>query len=454
MSDLFQEFQPISAKEWKQKIQADLKGADYNETLVWQSLEGIHVKPFYHREDFPDGFTSIPGQPKHWHIGQRVFIDDTTIANRLILEAVNRGAEAITLAANAIFDIEKVFENFPFSEVPIYFDWGFLDAHFLKTLIEFFTQNKATVHYNLDIIHHLAKDGNWFFDLQKDHFILDEIVNNHPSKNILSVDTSLYQNAGANTIQQLAYALAHANEYLNHFHGKKNLHLTFKVSVGSNYFFEIAKIRALRWLYASLASEYSLPEECHIVAIPSKRNKTLYDYNVNMLRTTTECMSAVLGGANMVTNLPYDAIYHKSNSFGERISRNQLLVLKAESYFDLVSNPAEGSYYIESLTQELANKALHIFKDIEKGGGFLSQLKDSTLQKKIKVSAQKEQQWFEEGKLILVGTNKYPNPEDRMKDQLELYPFVKNNPRKTLIEPIIERRLSEKTEQERINQEV
>src|SRR5690606_4390425 len=217
--------------------------------------------------------------------------------------------------------------------------------------------------------------------------------------------------------------------------------MTFSLAIGPNYFFEIAKIRALRKLYATLAKEYSVNETCHILAIPSKRNKTLYDYNVNILRSTTECMSAILGGADTVCNLPYDALYHKSNEFGERISRNQLLILKYESYFDAVSNPADGTYYIESLTDELAEKALQLFKEIEKGGGFLQQLKEGTIQKKIKESAEKEQQLFENGELKLLGTNYHPNKNDRMKEELQLFPFVKHNPVKTLIAPIIEKRI-------------
>ena len=229
--------------------------------------------------------------------------------------------------------------------------------------------------------------------------------------------------------------------------------MTFNLATGPNYFFEIAKIRALRKLYATLAKEYNLNETCHIIATPTKRNKTLYDYNVNLLRSTTECMSAILGGADTVCNMPYDALYHKSNEFGERISRNQLLILKHESYFDAVSNPSDGTYYIENLTDELAEKALQLFKEIEKGGGFLQQLKEGTIQKKIKESAEKEQQLFDSCELKLLGTNYHPNKIDRMKDDLELFPFVKHNPVKPLIVPIIGRRIAEKVEQERISNE-
>jgi methylmalonyl-CoA mutase len=164
-------------------------------------------------------------------------------------------------------------------------------------------------------------------------------------------------------------------------------------------------------------------------------------------------MSAVLGGADTVINLPYDALYHKSNEFGERISRNQLLILKEESYFDVVSNAADGSYYIEALTQALAERSLRLLKDIESSGGLLSQLKEGTIQRKITESAAKEQLLFNDGTLVLVGTNKHPNQQDRMKDDLELYPFLKHNPRKTLIKPITEKRLAQAVEQKRLADE-
>jgi methylmalonyl-CoA mutase len=151
--------------------------------------------------------------------------------------------------------------------------------------------------------------------------------------------------------------------------------------------------------------------------------------------------------------LPYDSLYHKNNEFGDRIARNQLLILKHESYFDKVNNPADGSYYIESLTNQLAEKALLLFKNIEANGGFLKQLNEGIIKNKIQESASKEQDLFDAGKEILLGTNKYPNKNDKMKENLELFPFVKIKPRKTLITPIIEKRLSEKLEQERLNQE-
>lgn len=455
MSELFKEFDEVSAKQWKQKIQYDLKGADYNETLVWQSPEGINVKPFYHQDDFAREFESIPGQPKEWNIAQDIFIDDETIANKIALDAISRGAQAIIFKSEKEFDLDATFEDFPFQKASIYFSLKFLSEEFYNNLIGYLASKSAKVYYNIDIIGHLAGTGNWYHNLKQDHQILDAIRSKNPTANLLFVNAGLYQNAGANIVQQLVYALAHANEYLNHFakETKQSLNLTFQLSIGPNYFFEIAKIRALRKLYAALANEYGVQESCHIIATPSKRNKTLYDYNVNMLRTTMESMSAVLGGADTVCNLSYDSLYHKSNEFGERISRNQLLIMKHESYFDAVSNPADGAYYIESLTDEIAKKALEIFKEIEKGGGFLKQLKDGSIQKKIKESAEKEQQRFDTKELKLLGTNYHINPDNRMKHDLELFPFQKKNPVKTILEPILEKRLAENTEQERLNQE-
>ena len=443
---LLTDFDPVSAKAWKQKIQVDLKGAEYNETLISKTLEGIHIKPFYHNDD---GIATkeIPGTPSGWNITQGVFIDDVKIANNIAIDALEKGAEAIVFTAEKPFNIPSVFKDFPFSKATIYFDFSFLDIEFVKELSLYLTKHKAEFYLNLDPVGKLSKEGNWFKSQKEDFKALQSLSK---TGNTISVDTTNYQNAGANMVQQLAYALAHANEYLNH---QTTNSITFKIATGTHYFFEIAKIRALRILYASLAKEYNCSQTCHVIAQPSRRNKTVYDYNINMLRSTTEAMSSVLGGADAVCNMPYDVLYHKSNEFGERISRNQLLILKAESYFDVVSNPADGAYYIESVTQELASKALDLFKQIEDGGGFIKQLLQGDIQKKIKESASKQQALFDNGSITLLGTNKHPNPMDLMKENLELFPFLKSNPRKTLIQPIIAKRLAEAIEQQRLAHE-
>ena len=456
---IFKEFNPVSLKEWKQKIQADLKGADYNETLIWKTNEGIDVKPVYHADQFDSLPNTSNTKATSFKICQTVYISDAKNANLKAVEALSKGAESIKfIIPTKNVSLDNLLNNIDLTSTPIHFELQFLDAEFVKHLNGI--NSEAGIYINIDIIGNLARSGNWFKDLKEDHLILEEIVKNSDNiTNSLSVDTSLYQNAGASIVQQLAYSLTHANEYLNHLENvitsetKHSFQFTFNVSVGTNYFFEIAKLRALRLLWKTLASEYNNNSECHIFVTPTKRNKTLYDYNTNMLRTTTECMSAILGGANTICNLAYDAIYHKDNEFGERISRNQLLVLKHESYLDKVNNPSDGAYYIESLTNQLAEKALELFKDIEANGGFLIQLKEGTIQRKVKESASKEQKQFNNEEKVLLGTNKHPNPNDKMKDELELFPFVKTNKRKTLIQPIIENRLAETIEQNRLKTE-
>ncbi len=450
---LFKNFEPVSLKEWKQKIQADLKGADYNETLIWKTNEGIDVKPVYHAEEFDTLPKTSNTKATTFKICQTVYVSDAKNANLKAVEALSKGAESIKFTVpTKDVSLEHLLYNIDLASTPIHFELQFLDAGFIKQLNSI--GSKAGIYINIDLIGNLAKSGNWYNDLKEDHLILEDIIKN--SNNLassLSIDASLYQNAGASVVQQLAYSLAHANEYLNHFGSKIKNQISFNVAVGTNYFFEIAKLRALRKLWETLASEYNITTNCHIFVTPTKRNKTLYDYNTNMLRTTTECMSAILGGASTICNLAYDEIYHKDNQFGERISRNQLLVLKHESYLDKVNNPSDGAYYIESLTNQLAEKALELFKNIEANGGFLSQLKEGTIQRKLKESANKEQEQFNNEEEILLGTNKHPNPNDKMKDELELYPFVKTNKRKTLVEPIIEKRLAETLEQERLKTE-
>ncbi|MCK8481433.1 methylmalonyl-CoA mutase subunit beta [Psychroserpens algicola] len=449
---LFKEFSEVSSKQWKQKIQADLKGADYNETLIWHTNEGIDVKPFYHADEFDDALKIPESKASEFKICQSIYVANTEKSNAKAVDAISRGAETIEfIIPSETVSIEQLLKGIDLSTTPISLKLQCLSSEYISTI-----PSSENITISVDIIGHLAKTGNWYHNLKDDHKHFESIVK---QTNTISINLDVYQNAGAHIVQQLAYALAHLNEYFNHFNDllddnqKETLNFIYNVSVGTNYFFEIAKLRALRVLHTTLATEYAINTVCTIHATPTKRNKTIYDYNTNMLRTTTECMSAILGGANRISNMPYDAIYHKDNEFGERISRNQLLVLKHESYFDKVDNPSDGAYYIESLTSQLSDKALDVFKAIEAGGGFLSQLKEGTIQKKIKESAQKEQQQFDTGELVLLGTNKHPNADDKMKQDLEIYPFVKSNPVKTLIAPIIEKRLAENIEQERLKTE-
>ena len=453
-NSLFSDFDEITAKQWKQKIQYELNGADYNEVLINRTAEDINIKPFYHPSDNSD---AIVLDHQGWRIAEKIYIKNESASNHSIRKALESGADSLYLIiASDTIALETVFDQVPLKGLQLEFQCEFLAADFIEKITRFFTNKQAKLHFHIDIIGQLASDGNWYDNQKRDFEQLSQIQNiiraNKDVESSIAIDAGLYQNAGANMVQQLAYTLAHANEYLNYFK-ESAPNFCIRNSVSGHYFFEIAKLRAFRVLWENLIAAYNTPSRLYIHSTPSKRNKTLYDYNVNMLRTTTEYMSAILGGSDSLSFLPYDAIYHKDNEFPRRIARNQLLILRHESYFDTVKNPADGTYYIEDVCRELCQKAFKLFKQIEKSGGFITQLIDHQIQKKIKESADKEAVKFQEKQTVLVGTNAFENPQDRMSENLELYPFVKTNPRKTLIEPIIERRLSEQNEKQRLKTE-
>ncbi|PQJ32905.1 methylmalonyl-CoA mutase [Nonlabens arenilitoris] len=452
---LFEDFEPVSETAWKQKIQMDLKGADYNETLVTKTNSGIDIKPIYHSDSAPQ--LNIPARATdNWFISQRIYAGNATAANKKAKDVLKRGSEGVLFVIpNKEIDPTVLLKGLP--EYGIQIHPQFMDLDYIKQVHGI--NPKAYVH--IDIINQLASDGNWFNDLKKDHYNYAEFIKSFSGYfSQFTVNTSLYQNAGATTTQELGYYAAHLNEYLNHYcdtskehdagvydaYAKAEKRINIDTTIGSNYFMEIAKYRAYRLITKAIGNLYSIDLKCYITASPSHRNKSLLDYNVNLLRTTTECMSAVLGGADTVYNLPYDEFFNKENEFGDRIARNQLRILKDEAYLEKINNAADGSYYINTLTKQLTEKAIELFKTIERGGGFVQSLFEGTIQRKIKESATQELNDIDNQKKIMVGVNKYPNADMPLQDEYELYPFVKANPRKTLIAPIVPTRLAESIE--------
>lgn len=448
-TDPFYPFDPLSEKEWKQKIQADLKGADYNETLVWQSEEGIDVKPFYTGDKNQETRIKTPGtmvgNVRPWMVAMRVEENMESIPKD-VDAVVIPVLEGSTLPESAI---KAAMEQDCF----IHFEMAQLSQESISRITELLGDYMQYA-LNIDILGHLGRTGNWFHSNKEDHAILQFLMQHARTPLVCSVDMALFQNAGANRIQQLAYALAQANEYLNFgdYHGLRPI-LVFVVAVDGNYFFEIAKLRALRWLWDSLAAEYGIDLPCHILATPSLRNKSTFDYNSNLLRSTMECMAAIQGGADTVMNRPYDSHFKNPHDFSSRIALNQLRILKHEAYMSQVRNAADGAYYIEQLTVQLADKALKLFKEIDAAGGFFKQLKEGTIQRKIREHAAKQQQIFDAAGTRYVGANAYLNEAEKIKDQLELDPFLDRNPRKTEIEPIIAVRLAEGIEKKRLDDE-
>ena len=449
--ELFKDFDAVSVAQWKQQIQMDLKGANYNDTLITTTREGIHIKPFYHRENAPHiNITNRSTQTNDWYISQKVYAGNAVAANKKALDILNRGGEGIIfIIPNPSIDPALLFKNLP--KVGLQIHTQFFDLDYITSIHKIAPQ--AYVH--IDIIHQLLSDGNWFKNKSQDYKNLDTFLDKFDGffSNI-TINTSTYQQAGATITQELAYFTAHLNEYLNHLNeggtlsafAKAGKRVNIDTVIGNNYFFEIAKYRAYRIITKTLGDVYAIDLGCYITASPSLRNKSLMDYNVNMLRTTTECMSAILGGADTLCNIPYDTFFNKENEFGDRIARNQLRILKDEAYLNQIGNAADGSYYIDTITKQMVEKALEIFKDIENAGGFTQSLFDGTIQRKIKESAQQEQEDFNTGKRVLIGANKHPNAALPLQKEYEILPFRKIEPRKTLIQPIITKRITEDLE--------
>jgi methylmalonyl-CoA mutase len=410
------------------------------------------IKPFYHRDEYKSIDDSFPGGI--FAIAETVFIDKENIAAHIAIKALQTGAETIIWKAKGPFnakllaDLIKKEKGLKVGE--FHFVLDFLNEDFIIELATAFKEYR--IFLNIDII--------------GDHEILIRLLRVLPeSCHVIGVDTSLYQHAGATMIQQLAYGLAQGNEYLNYLYQLKEedkidskiwlravkaFHFTF--AVGSDFFFEIAKLQSFRVLWRSLTELYDINFPIKISVKPTLRNKTIYDYNVNLIRTSTECMAGIVGGADTVCNISYDAIFHKSNDFSNRISRNQLVILKEESHIKN-GDFFNGTYYLEALRSELSQKALNIFKEIEKGGGFADQIYKGTIQRKIAESNEITLKNFNEGSMALLGSNKFPNPSDKMKDSLDLNPFLPKRRTETEVIPVIPIRISEMYERNRLKEE-
>ncbi len=251
---LLNEFESVSSKQWKQQIQYELNGADYNDTLVWESLEGIKVKPFYHNDEFKSKYSI--NTPNAFKILQNIFVHDITLSNKRALAVLNRGAESIRFTIkNEKVCIEDLMQNLPFEKTLYFFYLPFLSIDFVNKISAFTSKNKANIVIQIDPIGQLCKDGNWFQNLEKDFEKLN-FISEKTNNSFLTIASEIYQNAGANMVQQLAFTLAHVNEYFNRI-SYINQPITIEVAVGTNYFFEIAKLRALRLLFTTLASAYN-----------------------------------------------------------------------------------------------------------------------------------------------------------------------------------------------------
>ena len=441
MSDRYEHFPALSTEEWEANIRRETGEKDAIKNLSFTSPEEITVRPFYHYDTFKS--VSPAYNPPDWQIAETINMAQLREGDAIS----DTGIERIVLQSGGIEneDWELLFR----SGMPVHLQFP---ATGMDAPISIPENGPGGIHFHLhmDPVGQLAKTGNWYTDEKADWNMVEEAIRNPFPKSSLSVDAGIYQNSGASRVSQLALALAHANEYLSFISenglNKERAYLVFKIAIGSDYFFEIAKIQALRWLYSSLTMEYGMPGACFILAEPTIRNKTFLDYNVNMLRTTTECMAAALGGADAILNHGYDRVYQGRNDFATRIARNQLLILKYEAGIKGGTNSISGTYYLDYLTKELAQQALRRFKEIEADGGLISGLKSGKIQSAVTRSAREEESKFRNGDLTLVGTK-------AKNDEWELPPNIDeaslNTPgtsKEQEVAPLIPRRLASEIE--------
>lgn len=439
---LFSDFSPVSKKEWNDKIQVDLKGADYEKRLVWRTNEGFKVQPFYQREDIaglettkslPGEFPFVRGVHKNdntWLVRQEVNVVDAKTANAKALDILMKGVDSISFAIkdsdlSADFFV-TLLKNIEPECVELNFKTSLkATLKMAQMVLDYFkAQNydlskiRGSFHYDpiAELIVRGVEVGE--FELTAKELIL--LTAELPLFRCLNVDVTVLNNAGAYITQELGLALSWGSEYLSLLSATgvavENIAkaIKFNFGISSNYFMEMAKFRAARMLWANIVKEYDASvsdDACKMIAHAetSTFNTTLFDAHVNLLRTQTEAMSAALGGVHSMTVLPFDKTYQESDDFSERIARNQQLLLKEECHFNKVIDPAGGSYYIETLTNSILEQAWKIFLDEEDKGGFLANAKAGKIQELINETGKARLVNISRRKEVLLGTNQFPN---------------------------------------------
>lgn len=387
---IYDAFEPADFEAWKQRVIKEVKGEEAFDALYKTTAEGVEIKPYYTLEDLEGEIPALETSNQAWKIQERIKVSSTEQALNQAKEALQKGADEI------VFEIESDKANTILSQI--------------KPFVFRLSQNAKPVagSFQADILSNLLNTDSFTTDG------FEKLVKQHTGT--LEVNATQYHNAGANTCTEIACALAHTNEYLNI---GANAPVLFNVAVGSDYFFEIAKLRALRKLWSVIANEYGIETTVTVNAETALNNKTIYDYNNNILRASTETMAAIIGGCDGLYVHPYDILFKQPHNFSNRIARNIQLVAKHEAYLQKVNDAAHGSYYIENLSNEIANKSWELFQDIEAKGGYIACIESGFLQETIAKQAEATQQQVDNGDRIVLGVNKYPNKNEVMKGEIE-----------------------------------
>lgn len=446
---LFDMFPPVSTEEWVAKINVDLKGADFNKKLVWRTNEGFNVQPFYRREDIKGLYTlgSLPGQFPYvrgtrdnndWLIRQQVVGETPEEINNHALHSINRGVESIGIKLCKDFkasDLDVMLKGIDIKKVEVNINCCPGKAvEVAEALVAYVKAQGAADEFRgaveFNPFRRLLRHGQKFpKDIVATSLDLYNAVKEIKGIRCFMVDSFMLNNAGAYITQELGFALAWGAQWLTMLTEaglsacEINSRIKFNMGIGSNYFMELAKFRAGRMLWAEIVKAYK-PEslDCckmFVHAVTSQFNQTIYDAHVNLLRSMTETMSAALAGVDSIETLPFDLQYKQPDEFSERIARNQQLLLRSESHLDKVIDPAGGSYYIETLTASIAEQAWKLFNEVEDCGGFLAMLEKGEVQGRVNESGVKRHLDVARRKEILLGTNQYPNFNEKALDKIQ-----------------------------------
>ncbi|WP_207435655.1 methylmalonyl-CoA mutase subunit beta [Sabulibacter ruber] len=437
---LFPEFGPVTAEQWLAKIKQDLKGGDLAD-LHWQSYEEITVAPFYTKDQVPQSKTinTTPGQFPYLRTAKK---DKNNWVNLQPIfssgkghEAVNKAVQSLTRGADGIhfimenghdFDADYLIQQIDLTKVPVSYTVSTEAANFLHHLTTGLYRKRlsfAALNGFLKCSPILSSESYKQLDMEHAFHLLEQTLE-APNFYALTINGSHFSNKGATLVQELAFTLAIAVCYTNSL-TEQGLppesifrNMQFHLTAGTNYFFEIAKFRAARLLWAKVVEAYEVPVEVasalRIHASTSRWHQTTLDPHTNLLRHTTEMMSAIIGGVNSVEVEPFDSTFRQANEFSERIARNIPIILKEEAYLEQAIDPAAGSYYLEYLTRQIALKAWALFQDIESRGGFIPASNAGYIQDILKDTSNQKFKDIASGKEVLVGTNKFPNPNEQL----------------------------------------
>lgn len=425
-TSLFEEFQPHSKEVWKNQAIKDLKGKDFEQTLVWQAEGDLRIEPYYNHEDLSSLPLDLVQEAQKnlattWQNREKIIFSSEKATNQLILEAIEWGADSIIIDFEeqdiTAIDFKKLLHQIKLSEIPVFFKVQNQSVQLLEILASLIPyQMKGGVQN--DYLANWMRTGILSKDSTTQLFQSIRKVQNHPQFKAILVSGEVFHNAGANSVQEIAFTLANALEYIDQL-TEAGLSLEdilnkieFSIAIGTDYFAEIAKIRALRYLWQKVLSEgYNFDKAHELPVMISAHTSTYFDAaltpNTNMLRATTEAMSAIIGGADTLVLHAYNSSFEREDHFSKRIARNVSTILKEESYLDKVNDPSAGSYYIEHLTFELAQKALVLLQEVASLGGSVSAFEKGFIQNIIAQTHISRQESITSGKRMMVGVNKF-----------------------------------------------